>query len=147
MAGMKPYLFDTSVLIPAFVASHPHHARAHPWLARALNEELKLFLSAHSLAETFAVLTRLPLKPVMPPGVAYHLLEENLKCAEIVELSTAQYWRVLDRMRSLTLSGGSVYDAITIEVARHLDVECLLTFNVRDFRRLWPEEERRIIAP
>jgi len=40
-----------------------------------------------------------------------------------------------------------VYDALTVEVARHLGVAQILTFNVRDFKRLWPEGEQRIIAP
>ena len=53
-------LFDTSVLVAARVAAHPAHRRARPWLRRAKGGEVGFLVAAHTLAERYAVLTRLP---------------------------------------------------------------------------------------
>ena len=53
--------FDTSVLIAGSVSSHPHHERALWWLAD--DREFERCASWHALAETWSVLTRLPLRP------------------------------------------------------------------------------------
>ena len=46
---------DTSVAIPLLVATHPEYARV-----RDATAEFVPLLTGHSLAETYAVLTRLP---------------------------------------------------------------------------------------
>lgn len=66
-------MFDTSVLISGMIASHPQHHVALPWLQRVKKQDVTLYLSGHSLAECFAVLTRLPLSPKISPDTAYLL--------------------------------------------------------------------------
>lgn len=53
-------LFDTSVLVAAMVESHPGHRRALPWLQGAKSGRVTFLVTAHTLAELYAVLTRLP---------------------------------------------------------------------------------------
>ena len=50
-------LFDTNVIISGFTESHIHHQHSLPWMQRALNQEIELVVSAHSIAEVFSVLT------------------------------------------------------------------------------------------
>jgi predicted nucleic acid-binding protein len=43
--------------------------------------------------------------------------------------------------------GGAVYDAIIARAAEKVKVDKLLTFNVRHFRRVWPESGDIIQEP
>jgi predicted nucleic acid-binding protein len=141
-------LFDTSVIVSGIVESHPMHARCLTWLQRAKAGEVESIVVSHTLAETYAVLTSLPLKPRISPLVAQRLIDNNLQAvATIVPLTTADYWNTIQSMTEMGLSGGTVYDALIATVARRLPVDRLLTLNADDFRRVWPEGKHVITAP
>jgi predicted nucleic acid-binding protein len=61
-------LFDTSVLIAALVVSHPQHAACFPRLKAAQSKQIQGFISTHTLAEAYSVLTRLPFSPASLPN-------------------------------------------------------------------------------
>jgi len=140
-------LFDTSLLVAATVAAHPAHSRALPWLSRAHAGDFELVVSAHTLAEMYAVLTRLPLSPRIRPAMAEKLISENVRAhAEVVSLSAKDYSTVLSNAAALNLSGGVVYDAVIAHAARKSSVDQLVTLDPDDFRRVWPDAGDRIIA-
>jgi len=140
-------LLDTSVLVPALVEVHPNHERAYPWLERAAAGEINVAVSNHSLAETYATMTKLPVRPKIPPGLASRLLRDGTVALTLVPLTAEDYHRTIGRIAELGLAGGMVYDALIACAAEKLDVEALVTFNVSDFRRVWPEGHDRIVAP
>jgi len=130
-------LFDTSVIISGMIESHPMHARCLPWLQRAKAGEIEGIVVSHTLAETYAVLTTLPVKPRISPLLAQRLIDNNLQAvASIVPLTIADYRNTIRRMAEMGLSGGSVYDALIATVGRRLSVDKLLTLNADDFRRV-----------
>jgi predicted nucleic acid-binding protein len=141
-------LFDTSVIISGMIESHPMHARCLPWLQRAKAGEIEGIVVSHTLAETYAVLTTLPVKPRISPLLAQKLIDNNLQAiASIVPLTIADYRNTIRRMAEMGLSGGSVYDALIATVGRRLSVDKLLTLNADDFRRAWPDGKQLITAP
>ena len=146
---MKPKVFaDSSVLVAAILESHPWHARALPWLQRARGHEVDLWVAAHSLAETYAVLTAYPAKPRVVPLEALNAIEDGvLSTASVVALTAADYTAALRWVAERGLSGGVVYDAIIVQAARKSGADRILTFDVDDFRRVWPEGKDRISAP
>jgi len=141
-------LFDTSIIVSGIVETHPMHAKCLPWLQRAKAGEVECIVVSHTLAETYAVLTTLPVKPRISPLVAQRLIDNNLQeIARIVPLTIADYWNTIQRMTAMGLSGGTIYDALIATVARRLSVDKLLTLNTDDFRRVWPEGDQVISAP
>jgi predicted nucleic acid-binding protein len=141
-------LLDTSVLVSALIQPHAMHARSHPWLDRALAKEFAFFVSAHSVAELYAVLTSYPNRPRIAPREARQLIRDNIEGpATIVSLSPSDYAATLDRLVSMNLTGGIIYDALIVRAAQKSGVDRLLTFDVEDFRRLWPEGADAIAAP
>lgn len=141
-------LADTSVLVAAFVESHPSHTRALPWLQKARGGDIDLLVCGHTLAELYAVLTRLPLSPRIRPALARRLVRDNVESiADIVDLEAADYATVLDGLAELEQTGGVVYDALIARAARKADAATLLTLNEKDFRRVWPEGAVRILSP
>ena len=141
-------LLDTSVFVAALVEPHPQHSRALPWLAKARAGDFDLVVSAHTIAELYAVLTTLPVSPRITPGLAWRLIHEDVEAiASIVSLSTSEYFAVVRRMNDLGLSGGAIYDAIIVKAAQKGGANRVFTFNVSDFKRIWPEGAAHITAP
>ncbi len=146
MSGPRT-LLDTSVLVAALEAGHPHHAVARPYLEEGHREERTLFVSAHALAETFAVLTVLPVAPRITTTEAQRLLRESvLRVAEVVTLDAADYDAALERMVAFDLFSGAVYDALHVRAAEKAGAAELVTFNGRDFRRMPPEPPCRLVV-
>ena len=141
-------LADTSLLVAGMVESHPAHIRALPWLQRAKSGEVDLLICSHSLAELYAVLTTLPVRPRIGADLARRLIRDNVEsCCRIVSLSGRDYQSVLNRQSSLGLIGGTMYDALIAHAAQKAGVENLLSLNEAHFRRVWPEGGARIAAP
>lgn len=132
-------LFDTSVLVAAMTEKHHWHGRALLWLKRSLAGEIALVVAAHSLAETYAVLTALPARPRISPTAAARLIRENIEgSAEVVSLTASDYALVVRQLSELGLSGGAIYDALIARAAQRSRADRLLTFNPGDFLRVWP---------
>jgi predicted nucleic acid-binding protein len=92
---MKVYC-DTTVLVAASVSSHPHHAQSLALLKHIRGGKLDAVISAHGIAEFYAVLTRAPLTPPVYPSEAWRLLAENiLPHFHIAALSATQYTSLL----------------------------------------------------
>ena len=140
-------LYDTSVLVPAFLANHAAHPLAFPQLEMAQREDIQGYLSAHSLAEFYAVTTRLPLPLRISPGEAHATISRFLKYLIPVELSADDYWQAIARVNSLKLPGGVMYDAVVAQAALNVSVERLTTLNPRDFLRLGDEVSRLVHVP
>jgi len=138
-------LLDTSVLVPAFVGSLPRHAPALACYRTSLAEGNELFVAAHSLAEVYAVLTRLPVRPRISGGAARRIIRENIVArSRVVSLAARDHDAVLDRMADLGLTGGTVYDALIVQAALKAKVDKLFTFNAAHFRRVWPRAGDRL---
>lgn len=145
---MRIILFDTSVLVAGFVASHSKHHQSLAWLKRAIAKEFTLAVSTHSLAECYAVLTRLPLSPKISPSIAKVLIEENIvKIGKIVSLTSSDYLNIIKEITGLGLTGGVIYDAVTFKAAKKIKAHTILTLNLRDFQRFSPENHKYIISP
>lgn len=107
-----------------------------------------MLLCIHSLAEVFAILTSLPIRPPIKPEVALQLIEENLESiAQTVELGLSDYWAVLRSAAENGIGGGAIYDALIARAAESSGADKLLTFKVGDFQRVWPHGEAVISSP
>ncbi len=137
--------FDSSVLIAAFVESHPKHKSALSFLVKAKNREFKLFVSAHTILEVYSVLTSAPFRPKITSVIAKKLIENNINAiAKIIYLSYEDYFKIIEKMCASDFKGGIVYDAIIVECALNSKVDEILTLNPIDFLRLTNDTSIRI---
>lgn len=138
---------DTSVLVAALVAAHPHHARARPYLDRARSGEVQLSVASHALAEVYATLTVYPGFPKLTPADVQRLLDQDvLAHAQVVALGRDDYAAVLDRLVGLSLVSGAVYDALHVRAAEKAGAGELVTINGRDFLRMPPADPCRLVV-
>ena len=141
-------LLDTSTLIAAMLPDHVHHAYALPWLARAKAGAFEFVCSGHSLAELYAVLTRLKRTPPIRPDEAWDLIRENVTThARVESLSGAEYAVLVEDLARTGIMGAAVYDAVIARVGERTAVDVLVTLNVTDFQRVWPTGAARIVSP
>jgi predicted nucleic acid-binding protein len=130
-------LFDSSIIIAAFIESHPKHSVALSYLVKAKKKEFELLVSSHTILEVYSVLTSAPFNPRITPQIAKQLIENNIKnLAKIISLSAKDYFKILDKVSHSNLSGGIVYDAIIMECALISNADEVLTFNIKDFLKL-----------
>jgi predicted nucleic acid-binding protein len=140
--------FDTSVLVASAVRHHPHHPPAFAALTEITSGRHRGFAAAHTLAETYAVLTRLPLDPPVHCSEAQRMIEENILAHfRLLAASIKDYREVVGQIAAAGLTGGIVYDALILRCAQKQLCDRIYTFNVSHFRRLAPHWEKKICAP
>src|SRR5262249_6139218 len=139
---------DTSVLVAASEQSHPHYRQASPALRRVATGKDQGFMSAHSMAEVYAALTRLPVQPRIHPAEAGRIITDNLlPHFELVSAGVKDYTEALKLVRDGGWSGAKIYDALIVGCAAKSKADRIYTFNLADFRLLAPDLEEKICAP
>ena len=141
-------LFDTNVIIAAFINSHPGHRRSLPWLQKAVNKKIEGFVSVHSLIEVYSVITRLPLSPKISTDLALKLIKENiLSSFKLITYSPRDYIDLLVSLEKNNISGGASYDGLIIWAAGKSKADKIITLNVNDFIRVSPGLVDKISEP
>lgn len=140
---------DTTVLVAASVQAHPHYDRAWPLLRRVAAGHDKGFMSAHSVAEVYAVLTRLPVQPRIHPLEAMRIVTDNiLEHFEILPIGREDYVEALNIVANGGWNGARIYDVLILRCAANCPAERIYTFNLRDFKQLAPAAlQEKICAP
>lgn len=140
--------FDTSVLVAASVSTHEQHGSGLEALRRVASGADEGVVAAHSLAELYAVLTRLPVQPRIYPGDAARIVVENVvKHCRVESLTAREYESVVVKAAAAGAAGGAIYDLLILAAAEKAKPRRIHTFNVADFRRLAPHLAEIISAP
>jgi predicted nucleic acid-binding protein len=143
---LTSYLLDTSCLVAAVCAWHSHHDVTRREIERREAAGEKLVLAAHSLAEAFSVLTRLPEPHRLHPDDAFALIEANWRETRLVALAGSDYHAALRRCRDVGIGGGAVYDALIAACARKARVATVVTWDLEGFER-YLEDEPAVRTP
>jgi predicted nucleic acid-binding protein len=133
---MMKVLFDTNILVASTIEAHPQHAVSLPWMQQVRNKSVQGFISTHSIAEFYAVLTRLPLAQPLSPQQVYELIVNNLESLHPIDLESNDYLEIIRNVARLNIKGGGIYDAIIAQAALKANVDILLTINSKHFIRL-----------
>ena len=121
-------------MVAAVCAWHVRHAAAAAEIERRLDRGERLVIAAHAIAETYAVLTRLPAPHRLSPADAWTLVRTNfVDNAALVTLDGPAHVAVLARLAGAGLGGGRTYDGLIAACAEVSRAKALLTFNSRHF--------------
>ncbi len=135
---MRVFL-DTNILVAAVVLKHQSHQRCFPVLDRVQTGKDEGFVSAHTLAEMYAVLTKSPPPFRHTPEQALVSIEENvLKHFKTVALTGTDYAALVREAALAGIQGGTIYDAVLLKCAAKCDAEKILTLNARHFETVAP---------
>jgi predicted nucleic acid-binding protein len=137
--------FDTSVLGPVFYGSHVHHKAS-----------LELFVQfdkatgccgAHSLAEVYSTLTRMPGKHRISGEQAMLFVGSIRERLSIIALSGDEYADALQVSSALGIVGGGIYDAVLAHCALKAQAETIYSWNGRHYAQCGPEVTKRLRTP
>lgn len=139
---------DTSVLVASALHTHPKHREGRSALDRIRAGEDAGFASAHTLAETFAVLSRMPTKPKLDPESVLDILETDfIPHLSFIGLPATDYPPAIRELAGRGLGGGRIYDLLHLRVAARLAPDRIYTFNETEWKTLAPELAPLICAP
>lgn len=102
---------DSSVLVPALLASHESHEACYD--AAAMID----CAVGHALVETYAVITRLPHPYTVPPAQASTAIRSY--ATNVLVVPEHALVEAIDRFATVRVSGGATYDALIGETASH----------------------------
>lgn len=102
---MECRALDTSVAVALLYESHLFHRQACEWA-----EGSELRLSGHALAETYAVITRMPDDARLEPEDAVQLIDSLF--GESLALKPDGESSIHRRLASCGVAGGATYDAL-----------------------------------
>jgi predicted nucleic acid-binding protein len=140
-------LFDTSVIVPCLFETHPSHQICLPWMMQVQSGQIQGCVSTHGLAESYSVLTRMPIKPKPSVEQIAQSLFDLLNYFEAVSLVQADYQSVIQRLTDLDLPGGVIFDALHAQAALKNHADKLLTLNPKDFNRLGADIASIVTVP
>jgi len=141
---VKAFL-DTSVLVAVFYGDHVHHRAS---LALFLKHPRKQAgCGAHSLAEVYSTLTRMPPPHRLGGEQAMLFLGELRDRLSLVALDGGDYFQAINEFAALGVTGGAIYDGLLARCALKAGAESICTWNVRHYRLFGPEVQRKLRTP
>ena len=135
--------FDTSILLPVIYGDHELHETALALIRDNASKGTIATTTLHTFAELYTGLTK-PGKgrPNMDLAATRKVLIESVsQQMTLVELDMQDYQKAIDRCVDLNLTGAVIYDALHYQAALKIKADILYTDNLRDFNRLWREED------
>lgn len=137
--------FDTSVLVAAFWGGHKHHEASLRRLAAASTKHGACGI--HSLAEVYAVMTALPVKPAIPAEQALLFVEEVRNRLTLIALDEEEYFSAIKETADRGFTSGKVYDALLLACAAKVKPQVIYTLDTRHFQAIAPGLADRMQGP
>jgi predicted nucleic acid-binding protein len=137
--------FDTSVLVPVFYGDHVYHTASLDLFIRF--DKSTGCCGAHSLAEVYSTLTRMPGKHRISGEQAMLFIGSICERLTIVALSGEEYAEALQASSALGIVGGAIYDALLARCAIKARTEAIYTWNERHYTQCGPEVTQRLRRP
>jgi predicted nucleic acid-binding protein len=137
--------FDTSVLVSVFYGDHVHHQAS-----------LELFIQqdkssgccgAHSLAEVYSTLTRMPGKHRISGPQAMLFIGDIRERLSVISLSGDEYAEALEASAALGIVGGSIYDAMLAHCAIKAGSKTIYSWNAKHYTQCGSALTQRLRTP
>ncbi|MFZ1133045.1 MAG: PIN domain-containing protein [Terriglobales bacterium] len=137
--------FDTSVLVPLFYRDHVHHGPSQELFIQF--SQSTGCCGAHSLAEVYATLTRMPGKRRISGEQAMLFIGNIRERLSLVALSGEEYADALQTSAARGIVGGGIYDALLAHCAVKAKADAIYTWNVRHYALCGREVIGRLRTP
>jgi predicted nucleic acid-binding protein len=137
--------FDTSVLVPVFYGDHVHHQASLDLFIKF--EKSGGCCGAHSLAEVYSTLTRIPGRHRISGEQAMLFIGSIRERLSIIALSGQEYTEALEASAARGIVGGGIYDAILAHCAIKVKAETIYTWNEKHYSQCGSNVTERLRTP
>lgn len=132
---MKNFL-DTSVFVAAFWGDHPQHDASVALVGKATPKTA--YCAAHTVAEVYSTMTRLPVKPPIPTEQALLFIRQIREKFTVVALTEKEYFATIERLAEAGVGRSIVFDGLITTAAAKSGADVIYTWDVDDFQRVSP---------
>jgi predicted nucleic acid-binding protein len=137
--------FDTSVLVPVFYGDHQHHGPSKECFLRFAKKQA--CCGAHSLAEIYSSLTRMPGTHRISGEQAMLFLIDMRERLTVVSLDEHEYFQAISAAAAPGVVGMTIYDALLVHCALKAKAEIIYTWNVKHYGQFGSEAAKRVRTP
>jgi predicted nucleic acid-binding protein len=137
--------FDSSVLVPLFYRDHVNHGPSQGLFIQ-FNRSTGC-CGAHSLAEVYATLTRMPGKRRIAGEQAMLFIGNIRERLSIIALDAEEYAEALTASAARGIIGGTIYDAMLAHCALKSKAQAIYTWNTRHYALCGQEVASRVRTP
>jgi predicted nucleic acid-binding protein len=137
--------FDTSVLVPVFYGDHVHHQASFALFIQF--DKSTGCCGAHSLAEVYSTLTRMPGKHRVSAEQAMLFIGNIRERLAIIALSGDEYACALEASAAVGIVGGGIYDAMLAHCAIKAQAKAIYSWNGRHYSQCGPDVIKRLRIP
>jgi predicted nucleic acid-binding protein len=141
---VKAFL-DTSVLVPVFYGEHVHHQASLDLFVKL--DKSRGCCGAHSLAEVYSTLTRMPGKHRISGEQAMLFIGSVRERLSVIALDGDEYADALETSSARGIVGGSIYDALLAHCAIKAQAQTIYSWNGRHYALCGNEVTRRLRTP
>jgi predicted nucleic acid-binding protein len=138
-------LFDTSVLVPVFLEDHEHHGRSLQAFLDA--DQRRDCCAAHSLAEVYSTMTRLPGRHRLSGEQVLLFLENIRERLALIALTGEEYHAAIKDAAEAGVVGGTIYDGLIARCAQKAKADAIYTWNTRHFEQFGAAVVKRLRMP
>jgi len=131
--------------VPVFYGDHIHHKASLDLFRRS--DKSHGHCGAHSLAEVFSTLTRMPGKHRISGEQALLFIGAIRERLSIVALDGDEYADALEASAALGIVGGGIYDAMLAHCAIKARAEAIYTWNIRHYSQCGAKIVGRLRTP
>lgn len=137
--------FDTTVLVAAVLEEHQNHPASFRAFSTATRTNS--FCAAHSVAEMYATLTRMPGKQRLTADQALLALSAVEARLTIVPLDSNEYFAAIRKFAAIGVAGGTIYDGLIATCALKSKADVVYTWNLAHFLLLGSEVAQKLRTP
>ena len=101
----------------------------------------------HTLAEVYAAMTALPIRPMLPPEQVMLFVQEVRDRLTLVSLDESEYFEAIQQTAAAGFTSGRVYDALLLRCAAKAKAQTIYTWNLKHFQSIAPAQAARIRTP
>lgn len=138
MSKKSSYFLDTSVFVAAFWGDHPQHLASVRLVKSATPKTAAC--AAHTVAEVYSTMTRLPVKPPVPPEQALLFIRQIRDQFTVVSLDDTDHFETVERLAARGVARSYIYDGLIMTAAAKSGAATIYTWDVDDFQLVSPDE-------
>ncbi len=133
--GDKALFVDTNILVYANVIETPFHDQALVAINTAYQENRTIWINRQVIREYLATLTRPQAFDNLPKEIVLEQVAQFIKKLEVADDTPNVSEQLLQLLADLKVGGKQIHDANIVATMLAYDIPCLLTHNVKDFKR------------
>ena len=131
----SPLFIDTNILVYANVIETPFHEQALAAINTAHDAGRTIWISRQVIREYLVTLTRPQVFENLPRAMVLEQVAQFIEQFQVADDTAAVSEQLVKLMSDFKIGGKQVHDANIVATMLAYDIPCLLTHNIKDFRR------------